>query len=58
MVILLSFSKCDIKTGVKEVTLGEKHTSHVEQTLKLFKCEEKINDVDDSVLGRQTEFCV
>ena len=58
MFILFSFSKSDIKTGVKKVTLGEKHTSHVEQTLKLLKCEEKINYLHDSVLGRQTEFCV
>ena len=29
-VISFSFSKCDIKTGIKKVTSEEKHTNHFE----------------------------
>ena len=56
MFISLSFSKCDIKTGMKKVTLEEKHTSHFEQTLNLLKCEEKVITCMISVLGRQTAY--
>ena len=45
--ISFSFSKCDIKTGIKKVTLEKKRTNHFEQTLKLLKCEEKINCLHD-----------
>ena len=37
MFISFSFSKCDIKTGIKKITLVEKHANHFEQTLKLYR---------------------
>ena len=37
MFISFSFSKCDIKTGIKKITLAEKHANHFEQTLKLYR---------------------
>ena len=43
-----SFSKCDI-TRITKVTQVERHINHFEQTLslKLFKCEEKVNYLHD-----------
>ena len=45
------------KFAETKVTQVERHTNHFEQTMKLFKCEEKVNYLCMiSVLGRQSEF--
>ena len=43
-----SFSKCDTKTRInKGYTSRKTHYSQFEQTLKLFKCEKKVNYLYD-----------
>ena len=46
-VYIISFSKCDTKTRIKEGYTLERQTNHLEQTLKLLKCEENANYLRD-----------
>ena len=38
-----SFSKCDKNSRTKKLLYSRKKINHFEQTLKLLKCEEKVN---------------
>ena len=46
-VYIILFSKCDTKTRIKEGYTLERQTNHLEQTLKLLKCEENANYLHD-----------
>ena len=46
-VYIIFIQQMRYKNSHKKVTLVEKHTNHSKQTLKLSKCEEKINYLRD-----------